>query len=77
MLREQRRLRVFDNRMLRRIFGPKRDKVAGKWSYNKPAGCSTSGGTSHWGPVEEEDGNGENFIIKTFMICTPNPLLCG
>jgi hypothetical protein len=26
-LREKRRLRVFENRVLRRIFGPKRDKV--------------------------------------------------
>jgi hypothetical protein len=26
-LREERRLRVFDNRVLRRIFGPKRDEV--------------------------------------------------
>ena len=25
------RLRVFDNRVLRRIFGPKRDKVTRKW----------------------------------------------
>jgi hypothetical protein len=30
-LREKRRLRVFENRMLRRIFGPKRDEVTGKW----------------------------------------------
>ena len=30
-LREVRRLRVFENRMLRRIFGPKRDDVTGKW----------------------------------------------
>jgi len=30
-LREERRLRVFDNRVLRRIFGPKRDKVTGEW----------------------------------------------
>jgi hypothetical protein len=30
-LREERRLRVFENRMLRRIFGPKRDEVTGKW----------------------------------------------
>jgi len=28
-LREDRRLRVFENRVLRRIFGPKRDKVTG------------------------------------------------
>ena len=30
-LREERRLRVFENRALRRIFGPKRDKVTGEW----------------------------------------------
>jgi uncharacterized membrane protein len=29
--REERRVRVFENRVLRRIFGPKRDKVTGKW----------------------------------------------
>jgi hypothetical protein len=29
--REEHRLRVFKNRMLRRIFGPKRDKVTGGW----------------------------------------------
>jgi hypothetical protein len=30
-LREERRLRVFENRVLRRIFGPKSDKVRRKW----------------------------------------------
>jgi hypothetical protein len=30
-LREERRLRVFENRMLRRVFGPKRDDVTGEW----------------------------------------------
>jgi len=30
-LREERRLRVFDNRLPRRIFGPKRDEVTRKW----------------------------------------------
>jgi len=28
-LSEERRLRVFENRVLRRIFGPKRDEVTG------------------------------------------------
>jgi hypothetical protein len=28
-LREKRRLRVFENRVLRRVFGPKRDEVTG------------------------------------------------
>jgi hypothetical protein len=30
-LREGQRLRVFENRVLRRIFGPKRDEVTGDW----------------------------------------------
>ena len=29
--REEHRLRVFENRVLRRIFEPKRDGVAGQW----------------------------------------------
>ena len=31
ILREERRLRGFENRVLRRIFGPKRDEVTGDW----------------------------------------------
>jgi hypothetical protein len=30
-MREAHRLRVFENRVLRRIFGPKRDEVTGEW----------------------------------------------
>ena len=30
-MREERRLRVFEKRVLRRIFEPKRDEVTGKW----------------------------------------------
>ena len=30
-MREERRLRVFENRVLRRVFGPKRDEVTGEW----------------------------------------------
>jgi hypothetical protein len=30
-LSEELRLRVFGNRVLRRIFGPKRDEVPGEW----------------------------------------------
>jgi len=49
-LREERRLRVFENRVLRRVFGPKRDEVT---------------------------GNGENYIMKILVICTPYCILCG
>jgi hypothetical protein len=31
ILREEHRLRVFENRVLGRIFGPKRDEVTGEW----------------------------------------------
>jgi hypothetical protein len=36
-LREENRLRVFENRVLRRVFGRKRDEVKGKWRrvYNE------------------------------------------
>jgi hypothetical protein len=30
-LKEEHRLRVFENRVLRRIFGPKRDEMTGEW----------------------------------------------
>ena len=49
-LREERRLRVFENRVLRRVFGPKRDEVT---------------------------ENGENYIMRSLMICIPYPILCG
>jgi hypothetical protein len=37
ILREEHRLRVFENRVLRRIFGPKKDEVTGEWKklHNK------------------------------------------
>jgi len=47
--REERRLRVFENRVLRRIFGLTRD---------------------------EGTGNGENYIMRSLMICT-HPILFG
>jgi hypothetical protein len=49
-LREERRLRVFENRVLRRVFEVKRDEVT---------------------------GNGENYIMKNLVICTPYRILCG
>ena len=49
-LREERRLTVFENRVLRRVIGPKRDAVT---------------------------GNGENYIKRSLVICTPYPILCG
>ena len=49
-LMEERRLRVFENRVLRRVFEPKGDEVT---------------------------GNGENYIMRSLVICTPYRILCG
>ena len=39
-LREEHRLRILENRVLREIFGPMKDEVAGKWQrlYNEEIG---------------------------------------
>jgi hypothetical protein len=42
-------MRVFENRVLRKIFGPNRDELK---------------------------GNGENYIMRSLMICTPYPISC-
>jgi len=49
-MREERKLKVFENRVLKGIFGPKRDEVT---------------------------GNGENYTMRSLMICTPHPVLFG
>jgi hypothetical protein len=49
-VREDCRLRVFENRVLRGIFVSKKDEVTGEW---------------------------RNFIMRSFMIFTPYPILCG
>ena len=49
-LRDEHRLRVFENRVLRRIFGSKKDG---------------------------EQEIGENYIMRSLMICTHHPILCG
>jgi hypothetical protein len=49
-LREKRTLRVFENKVLRRIYGPKREEVT---------------------------RNGEKYIMRSLMICTPHPILFG
>jgi len=49
-LREERGLRVFENRVLRGIFEPKRDELT---------------------------GSGENYIMRSFIICTVHQILFG
>ena len=49
-LREERRLRVFEDRELRRIFGPKRDEVTRKWRklHNVELNCLYSSPSVVW-----------------------------
>jgi hypothetical protein len=44
ILREENRLKVFENRVIRRIFGPKRDEVTREWRklHNEGFICCTS-----------------------------------
>ena len=37
-LREEQRWRVFENRVLRKIFGPKKDEVQGEWRILRKEG---------------------------------------
>jgi hypothetical protein len=49
--RKERRLRVFENRVLRRLFGPKRDEVTGEWIklHNEKLNDPYSFSTIFWG----------------------------
>jgi len=49
-MREDHRLRVFEKRVLGRVFGSKRDKLT---------------------------GSGENYIMRSLMICTAHEILFG
>jgi len=60
-LREESRSRVFQNRVLRRIFGPKRDEVTGEWStlYNEEINdLSSSPNTVLWDQIEKNGMGG-------------------
>jgi hypothetical protein len=55
-LKEERRLRVFENRVLRRILGPKRDEVTGEWrKLHKGAEGSVRLTQSHAGDKIEKN----------------------
>jgi hypothetical protein len=56
-LREEHRVRVFENRVLRRIFGPKRDDVTG--------GCSVVYLSTCYSSVDEmpHEGNSPVLIV--------------
>jgi hypothetical protein len=59
-LREERRLRVFENRVLRRIFGPKRDEVRGE---RKKLHDEDLRKRDHW---EDPDVGGRIILRRNF-----------
>ena len=65
ILREERRLRVFENRVLRKIFGHKTDEVTGEWRrlhYEKLCDVYTSTNIS-WGDQIKQNEMGMPFSI--------------
>jgi hypothetical protein len=59
-LREEQRLRVFENRVLRRVFGLKRDEVTGEWRklHNKELNDLYSLPNIVWVVKSRSDGRG-------------------
>jgi hypothetical protein len=57
---EERRLRVFENRVLRGIFGPKRNEVTGEWVelHNKELHDLYSSPNFVWVIKSRRDGRG-------------------
>jgi hypothetical protein len=56
-LREECRLRVFENRVLRRIVGPKRDEVTGEWGklHNEELSDLYSSPNIVWMQIEKNE----------------------
>jgi hypothetical protein len=54
ILREEHRLRVLENRVLRRIFGLKRNEVTGEWRVESSSefGIEPSGSMKCWETIE-------------------------
>jgi hypothetical protein len=57
-LREEHSLRMFENRVLRRIFGPKRDEVTGEWRklHNEELHILYSSPKYYWADQVKETG---------------------
>ena len=85
MLREERRLRKFEKRVLRRIFGSKRDEATRKRRklHNEELNdlyCSPNivRVVKYLGVRGTRlKGNGENYIMRSLMICTAHQILFG
>jgi hypothetical protein len=71
-LREERRLRVFDNRVLRGVFGAKMDEVKGEWRklhneelhdlYTSPTIVRAIKEKNEMGGACSSDGRGERRV---------------
>jgi hypothetical protein len=72
-LREKCRLRVFENKVLRRIFGPKRNEVTEEWRrlLNKELYAMYSSPKSFgWSSQEDGDGQGVQHVWRSVEVHT-------
>jgi hypothetical protein len=69
-LREEHRLRVFENRVLRRIYGLKRDEVTGGWRKGTCCACvcyKALVGKPEGKTLEEDLGTDGRIILKQIL----------
>jgi hypothetical protein len=76
-LREEHGLRVFENRVLRRIFGPKRDEVTGGWRklhnlYSSPSIIRViKSGRMRWAGHVTRMGEKSNAYTSSILVGKP------
>jgi hypothetical protein len=68
-MREERRLWVFENRVLRRVFGPKRDEVTGEWRklHNEKLNVQEVGGGGGDWMERAQDRDRWRALVGTVM----------
>jgi hypothetical protein len=69
-LREEHRLRVFENRVLRGIFGPKRDEVTGEWRIRVRTGMEDKGSLAGCCKCGNEPSfSGATELVRIVCVC--------
>ena len=67
ILREEHRIRVFENRVLRRIFVPKRDRVTGEWRKLHNEVLNLLKPTGH--VMHQQFNSQQLYVLPTLYLC--------